>query len=50
MTARGLLLWFGAKHDALDDRTPLEILDRGQKEDVLTLLAYARGGRGQLAD
>jgi transcriptional regulator with XRE-family HTH domain len=50
MTARGLMLWFGAKHDALDDRTPLEILDRGQKEDVLTLLAYARGGRGQLAD
>ena len=50
MTARGVMLWFGAKHDALAEQTPLQILERGQKEDVLALLAYARGGRGQLAD
>jgi transcriptional regulator with XRE-family HTH domain len=50
MTPRGLMLWFHAEQDRLDNRTPLEVLDRGDANELVALTALARGSRGQLGD
>src|SRR4051812_23915495 len=48
MTATGLRLWFENPADQLGGKTPLELLeDPGTAWEPL--VAYARGGRGQLA-
>jgi len=49
MTQTGLLLWFGNPADALDGRSPLELLDEDVRGAWEPLVSYARGGRGQLA-
>src|SRR3954469_5950897 len=49
MTATGLLLWFENPADQLGERSPLELLDEDVSGAWATLVAYARGGRGQLA-
>jgi hypothetical protein len=50
MTSRGLMLWFKAEQDALRGKTPLHVLAEGRENELITLVALARGGRGQLAD
>jgi hypothetical protein len=49
MTQTGLLLWFGNPADALAGRSPLELLDEDVRRAWEPLVAYARGGRAQLA-
>lgn len=49
MTPRGLILWFRAPHDALDNMSPLELLQKDLDQAERLLRPLARGGRGQLA-
>ena len=49
MTPTGLLMWFDNPADALRGRSPLELLDADVRAAWEPLVAYARGGRGQLA-
>jgi hypothetical protein len=49
MTQTGLRLWFESKIDRLDGKAPLELLEAGTAEASERLIAFARGGRGQLA-
>ena len=49
MTQTGLLMWFANPADALGARSPLELLDEDVRAAWEPLVAYARGGRGQLA-
>jgi hypothetical protein len=50
MTPTGLMMWFEAPIDHFGGRTPIEILDSGDEAAQLELVAFARGGRGQLAE
>jgi hypothetical protein len=50
MTATGLLMWFENPADRLGGRSPLQLVDDGISAAWEPLVAYARGGRGQLAD
>jgi hypothetical protein len=49
MTQTGLLMWFGNEAGRLDGRSPLQLLDDDVSAAWEPLVAYARGGRGQLA-
>ncbi len=49
MTAVGVVMWFDAPREQLAGRTPLQLLDADQATARETLLALARGARGQLA-
>jgi hypothetical protein len=49
MTQTGLLMWFDNPADALGGRTPLELLGTDVRAAWEPLVAYARGGRAQLA-
>jgi transcriptional regulator with XRE-family HTH domain len=49
MTQSGLVMWFGNEADALGGRSPLELLDESVGAAWEPLVAYARGGRAQLA-
>jgi len=49
MTATGLKLWFENPADQLGQRSPLELIDDDVASAWKPLVAYARGGRGQLA-
>jgi hypothetical protein len=49
MTATGLLLWFENPADQLGERSPLDLIDEDVAAAWAPLVAYARGGRGQLA-
>jgi transcriptional regulator with XRE-family HTH domain len=49
MTATGLRLWFENPADLLGGKSPLELLDDDVRAAWEPLVAYARGGRGQLA-
>jgi hypothetical protein len=49
MTATGLKLWFENPADQLGQRSPLEWLEDDVAAAWKPLVAYARGGRGQLA-
>jgi hypothetical protein len=43
-------MWFTNAADALDGRSPLALLDEDVRAAWAPLVAYARGGRAQLAD
>jgi hypothetical protein len=49
MTATGLKLWFENPADQLGARSPLALIDEDVRGAWEPLVAYARGGRGQLA-
>jgi hypothetical protein len=49
MTQTGLLMWFDNEADALGGRSPLQLLGESVSAAWGPLVAYARGGRGQLA-
>ena len=49
MTATGLKLWFENPADQLGERSPLDLLGEDVGAAWAPLVAYARGGRGQLA-
>lgn len=49
MTQTGLLMWFDNPADALGGRTPVELLGTDVRAAWEPLVAYARGGRAQLA-
>lgn len=49
MTPTGLLMWFENPADALNGRSPLELLNDDVSAAWEPLITYARGGRGQLA-
>jgi transcriptional regulator with XRE-family HTH domain len=49
MTQTGLLMWFDNEADRLGERSPLQLLDASVRTAWEPLVAYARGGRGQLA-
>jgi hypothetical protein len=49
MTQTGVKLWFENKVDRLDGKAPRELLEAGTAEASERLIAFARGGRGQLA-
>jgi DNA-binding transcriptional regulator YiaG len=49
MTATGLKLWFENPAGLLKGKSPLELLDADVHSAWEPLVAYARGGRGQLA-
>jgi hypothetical protein len=49
MTPTGLVMWFDAPRHQLGGRTPLELLDENEAAARETLVALARGARGQLA-
>jgi hypothetical protein len=49
MTQAGVKLWFDNRVDRLDGKAPLELLEAGTAEASERLIAFARGGRGQLA-
>ena len=49
MTQTGVKLWFENKVDRLDGKAPLELLEAGTAEASERLIAFVRGGRGQLA-
>jgi hypothetical protein len=48
MTQTGLLMWFDNAADTLGERSPLQLLDASVRTAWEPLVAYARGGRGQL--
>jgi hypothetical protein len=48
MTPRGVLLWFDAPMEALDGRTPRQLLDEDPVANASTLITLSRGGRAQL--
>lgn len=51
LTPLGIVLWFDAERDQLDGRTPLRLIEeRGVASAHASLVALARGSRGQLAD
>ena len=49
MTATGLVMWFENGADLLGGRSPLQLMDESVSGAWEPLVAYARGGRGQLA-
>ncbi|WP_259315192.1 hypothetical protein [Capillimicrobium parvum] len=49
MTPTGLVMWFDAPRHQLGGRTPLQLLDENEAAARETLVALARGARGQLA-
>jgi len=49
MTQTGVLMWFDNATDSLGERSPLQLLDESVRTAWEPLVAYARGGRGQLA-
>jgi hypothetical protein len=49
MTPTGLVMWFDAPRHQLGGCTPLELLDENEAAARETLVALARGARGQLA-
>jgi DNA polymerase/3'-5' exonuclease PolX len=49
MTQTGVKLWFENTVDRLGGQAPLELLEMGTAEASEQLIAFARGGRGQLA-
>ena len=42
-------MWFENEADLLAGRSPLQLMDESASEAWEPLVAYARGGRGQLA-
>ena len=49
MTPTGLVMWFENEADLLGGRSPLQLMDESVSGAWEPLVAYARGGRGQLA-
>jgi transcriptional regulator with XRE-family HTH domain len=49
MTQTGLVMWFHNEADLLGASSPLQLLDESVSAAWEPLVAYARGGRGQLA-
>lgn len=49
MTPTGLVMWFENEADLLGGRSPLQRMDESVSGAWEPLVAYARGGRGQLA-
>lgn len=49
MTQTGLMMWFEDPADALDGFAPLDLLRARNRSSWARLMAYARGGSGQLA-
>jgi hypothetical protein len=49
LTQTGVKLWFANEVDRLGGRAPLELLEAGTPDASELLIAFARGGRGQLA-
>ena len=48
-TPTGLVMWFENEADLLGGRSPLQLMDESVSGAWEPLVAYARGGRGQLA-
>lgn len=49
MTQNGLLMWFEDPADALSGKSPLTLVASEDRADWARLVAFARGGSGQLA-